>query len=302
MTVERFSGSLPALVTPLTAEREIDEDDVAGLVARALGDGAAGVLVAGSTGEGTLLTPGQRARLTRRARAAVDGAASGSRRPGLLAGASGPTPEALEHDVARLAEAGADAVLVLAPHTHPLTPDELADLHLGVAERAPVPTLVYHVPQLTGSALTPEALGRLAEHPAVVGVKDSSPDAERRARFVEVAADHEDTVVLTGHGPTLLTALRDGVDGSITAVANLRPHQVVALHDAVATGDADRASQLQDRLTRLSEAVGGVGASVPAALKAALQLDGVIAERWCRPPLHSVAPSRLDRVRTAMLA
>lgn len=302
MTVERVSGPLPALVTPLTAEREIDEDDVAGLVARALGDGAAGVLVAGSTGEGTLLTPDQRAQLTRRARAAVDAAASGSSPAGLLAGASGPTPEALEQDVARLAEAGADALLVLAPHTHPLTPEELADLHLDVAERSPVPTLVYHAPQLTGSALTPEALGRVVEHPAVAGVKDASPDAARRARFVEVAADHEDAVVLTGHEPTLGAALRDGVDGSITAVANLRGHQVVALHEAVAAGDADRSTQLQDRLTRLSEAIGGVGASVPAALKAALQLDGVIAERWCRPPLHAVAPSRLDRVRTAMLA
>jgi hypothetical protein len=40
---------------------------------------------------------------------------------------------------------------------------------------------------------------------------------------------------------------------------------------------------------------------MPAALKAALQLDGVLTERWCRPPLRSVAPAGLDRVRTALL-
>lgn len=298
---ERWWGSVPALVTPLTPEREIDEDGVAALVARALADGAAGVLVASVTGEGTLLTPEQRAQATRRARAALDDAVGAPGAVGLLAGASGPTVEALVDDVTRLAASGADATLVLAPHTQPLTPDELADLHLAVAERAPGPMLVDHAPQLTGSALTPRALGRVLEHPGVTGLLDASPDAERRARFVETAEERPGFRVLTGHAATLHTALEDGVDGSALALANLRQHEVVALHEAVVSGSTERAGRLQERLTRLGEGVGGAGASVPAVLKAALQLDGVIAERWCRPPLRSVSGHRLDRVRTAML-
>jgi 4-hydroxy-tetrahydrodipicolinate synthase len=298
--VTLLRGSTPALVTPLAADGTVHERDLVALVARAVDDGASGVLVAGSTGEGALLDPDQRVQVTRTARGALD--ADDGRSAGvLLAGASGPTSAELTADVERLAEAGADAVLVLAPSTYPLTADELVDLHLAVAEATSVPTLVYHLPQYTGSALTPEALRTLAAHPRIVGVKDSSPDADRRARFVAATDDVEGFVVLTGHAPTLRAALEAGAAGSITAIANLRQRQVVALHTAVATGGTTVAADEQAALTRTSDALSCIGASLPAAIKAALQLEGVIEERWCRPPLRSVPPDRLDRVRTALV-
>jgi dihydrodipicolinate synthase/N-acetylneuraminate lyase len=304
-TGTRLGGCLPALVTPLTPQRAIDEEGVRTLVSRAVADGASGVLVAGSTGEGALLEPEQRVQLTRAARQALDehppagGGSSGPLR--LLAGASVLSVGALEADAARLAEAGAEAVLVLAPHTYPLAPEELVDLHLEVAARAPVPTVIYHIPQLTGSSLTVDAVVELAGHPGIVGMKDSSPDAPRRSEFLAAVAQQHEFELLTGHAPSLQSALEAGAHGSITAVANLRQHRVVALHEAVAAGDTERARQLQAGLTRLSEGIGTAGASVPATIKAALQLDGVIAERWCRPPLRSLDSKRLDRVRTALM-
>jgi 4-hydroxy-tetrahydrodipicolinate synthase len=299
-------GSLPALVTPLTPDRAVHEGDVEALIRRALDDGASGVLVAGSTGEGTLLQPDQRAQLTALARRTVDalgGASdpSAGRTPAVLAGASGPTVSALEEDVARLADAGADVALVLAPHTYPLSPDELGDLHLEVAETAPIPTFVYHIPQLTGSSLAPEVVAELAGHPRIAGMKDSSPDADRRAAFVAATRAAASFQVFTGHAPSLQAALASGADGSITAIANVRQRQVVALHDAVARDDEPAAAEHQAAITRLSEAFGGLGTSTPATLKAALQLEGVIHERWCRPPLRSVEPARLDHVRSALL-
>lgn len=298
--MNRLRGSYPALVTPLTPEGAIHERDVAALVTRAIADGASGVLVAGTTGEGALLTPDQRVQVTRAARTALD-ARDGRDAGLLLAGASGPTPAELAADVARLAEAGADAVLVLAPSTYPLSAEELVDLHLTVADAVTVPTLVYHLPQHTGSELTPDALRALAPHPRIVGVKDSSPDAERRASFVAATRDVDGFAILTGHAPTLRSALTAGVDGSITAIANVRQRGVLALHAAVAAGDAGVAAEAQAALTRTSEALSGVSGSLPAAIKAALQLDGVIEERWCSPPLRSVPPERLDRVRTALI-
>jgi 4-hydroxy-tetrahydrodipicolinate synthase len=301
----RMRGSLPALVTPLTADHEIHEADVTTLVRRALADGASGVLVAGSTGEGTLLAPPQRAQLTRAARRATDPVAAdagerGLPEPVVVAGASGPTLASLREDVARLAEAGADLVLVLAPHTYPLAPEELCDLHLAVAETAEVATLLYHIPQLTGSELTPELVPELAAHPRIVGMKDSSPDATRRAAFVAGVPPGVGFAVMTGHAPTLRSALEAGADGSITAIANVRQRQVVALHDAVAAGDDAAAGRHQTALTRASDALSRLDSSLPATLKAVLQLEGVVTERWCRPPLRSVPPARLDHVRSAL--
>lgn len=306
MAPPRLRGSLPALVTPLTPDRRLAPDDLESLVGRALADGASGVLVAGSTGEGALLEPEQRVELTRSARTALDraadrGDAGSDGAPTLVAGASGATVTAVHADVARLAAAGADLVLVLAPHTYRLAPEELADLHREVAERAEVGTLIYHIPQLTGSSLTPEILGEVAGHPGIVGMKDSSPDAERRTAFLDEVAGVGDFDLVTGHAPTLRAALEAGAAGSITAIANLRQWQVTGLHAAVAAGDTARAAHLQEALRRISEAVGAAGGSVPAVLKAALQLDGIITERWCAPPLRSIEPRHLDHVRTALV-
>jgi 4-hydroxy-tetrahydrodipicolinate synthase len=286
------TGSLPALVTPLTSPHDLDLDGLGPLVGRALADGATGVLVAGTTGEGSLLEPEQRVALTRAAVAAADGAT-------VIAGASGPTIDAVRVDVAGLAAAGAHLVLVLPPAIQPLRPEELADAHLAVADAADVPLLVYHFPQLTGSSLTPDGVRELARHEAIVGMKDSSDDAERRAAFVVAGGDGFG--VLTGHAPSLQAALGAGAAGSITAIANVKQRQVTALHAAVAAGDLVEAARLQARLTAVSAGLGAVGASMPAALKAALQLDGVLTERWCRPPLRSVPAAALDKVRTALL-
>ena len=319
MTLNAPHGSLPALVTPFTPQGEVHDDDLARLIDRAIDDGASGVLVAGSTGEGALLEPEQRVRVTRVARTVIDAlAAAGggadpaaspsakvggdaATRPLLLAGASGSSVRALEADVARLADAGADLVLVLAPSTYPLDAEELVALHLGVAERAPVGTLVYHIPQLTGSALTAESLRPLAAHPRIVGMKDSSPDADRRSRVREVVRSLEGFELLNGDAPSLRAALAEGASGSITAIANVRQRQVAALHSAVAEQDHDGAERLQQALGATWAKLVGVGSSLPATLKAALQLEGVIAERWCAPPLRSVGPNRLDHVRTALL-
>jgi len=218
-----LTGALPALVTPLTDPTTLDLEGVASLVRRALAEGASGVLVAGSTGEGSLLAPDQRAALTALARDAIDaaceqgGAGRGTDPPSatveravLVAGASGLSLSSVQADVARLAAAGADLVLVLPPSVQPLTCEELVDLHVAVADGAAVPTLVYHIPQLTGSWLTPTHVQRLARHERIVGMKDSSPDAERRAGFVAATRDRDGFAVLTGHAPTLAAALAAG--------------------------------------------------------------------------------------------
>jgi 4-hydroxy-tetrahydrodipicolinate synthase len=298
MDAQALTGSLPALVTPFTAERTLHEHDLRTLIRRSLQDGATGVLVAGTTGEGSLLEPDEREQLVTTARSAIGAAGAGG--PVLLAGASAPSVASLHADVARLARAGADAVLVLAPSTYPLAPDELVDLHLDVAERASVPTLAYHIPQLTGSVLTGPAVARLAAHDNVIGLKDSSPDAERREVFITAAQPHA-FAVCTGHAPTLVAALRAGARASITAVANLRQRSVVAAHAAVAAGDDVEADRRSDELARSMAGLTATGHGLAATIKAALQLDGVITERWCAPPLHSVPTPRLDRIRTARL-
>lgn len=285
-------GAFPALVTPLRTPTELDLHGLAGLVAAAVADGLDGVLVAGTNGEGTLLEPAERVALARAAVAAADGAP-------VLVGATGATLTAVQADVAALGATGVAAVLVLPPAVQTLAPEELLDAFRAVAAGTDVPLLAYHYPDLTGSSLTPEVVAELATIPGIVGMKDSSSDAARRSAFITAAGPGFG--VLAGSPSTLRQALDDGAVGTITGIANLRGWQVAALHRAVTDGDRTRAAELQAGLTRTAEGLGRVPGSAPAVIKAALQLDGRIAERWCRAPLRSLTPATLDAVRTALL-
>lgn len=285
-----LTGSVPELVTPMRSAGELDLPGLARLVEQAAGDGAGSVVVAGPTGEGPLLTPADRRAVT------VTAATTGVP---VIAGASGATLDDIHADVERLAGAGATAVLVLAPGVLPLTGDEVAAVHTAVADRATVPTLILHAPQLTGARLDPEIVARLAAHRGIVGLVDASDDDTRRAAFVQRAGTG--LSVPTAWTPTAATARRAGVCGAALPIANLRGDQVVALLDAVDDGDAAAAAELEASLAAAEAALGAAGGSLPAAIKAALQLAGRLDERWCVPPLASVPGSRLDRVRTALL-
>lgn len=285
-----LTGSVPDLVTPMRSAGELDLPGLARLVEQAAGDGADSVLVAGPTGEGPLLTPADRR--------AVTVAAAETGVP-VIAGASGATLDAVHADVERLAGAGAAAVLVLAPAVLPLTADEVVAAHTAVADRAAAPTLVLHVPQLTGASLTPETVARLAGHDGVIGLVDASDDDARRAAFVRRGGNA--LAVLTAWTPTTVVACRAGAGGAVLPIANLRGSQVAALLRGVDDGNDATADESQASLAAAEAALQAVGGSLAAAIKAALQLAGRLDERWCMPPLASVPGNRLDRVRTALL-
>lgn len=285
-----LTGSVPDLVTPMRSAGELDLPGLARRVEQAAEDGADSVLVAGPTGEGPLLTPADRRAVTV---AAVETGVP------VIAGASGATLDDVHADIGRLGGAGAGAVLVLAPGTLPLTGEEVVAVHVDAADRAAVPTLVLHAPQLTGAQLTPEHVARLAGHRNIVGLVDASDDDDRRAAFVQRAGDA--LAVLTAWTATAKAARRAGVAGVVLPIANLRGPQVAGLLRDVDDGNEVTAAETQASLAAAEAGLRAVGGSLVAAIKAALQLDGRLDERWCVPPLASVPGNRLDRVRTALL-
>lgn len=283
------TGCIVPLVTPMLSPGELDLAGLDRLLRNVTEAGAAGVLVAGPVGEGPLLAPADRRAVTIAAKE-TDGL--------VLVGASGATLDDLHADVARLAGAGADAVVVLAPGAVPLSGEELAALHLEVADRSAVPTLFAHDPRTTTSPVAAEAMTRLAAHDRILGVVDLGTEADQRQAFIAAAPGF---AVLAADTRTLLDALRAGVTGVVSGIANLRAAQVVDLVTAVQEGDDAGATSLHASLVACEDGLRGSGRSLPAAIKAALQLEGLIDERWCVPPLDSVPPNRLDRIRTALL-
>lgn len=204
----------------------------------------------------------------------------------LIAGAGGQSTRLTVNEVHQVAEAGANAVLVITPHFYraEMTQSALINHYLAVADASPVPVLLYSVPQFTGVMLQPETVARLAEHENIVGVKDSSGDIVALAEMVRLVRD--DFAVLTGNGSALYPALCVGAKGGILAVGCIAPSLAVAIYEAFQKGEHERARTLQQKLSVLTRRIltrYGIGG-----LKAALDMLGYVGGR-VRAPLQDAS-------------
>jgi 4-hydroxy-2-oxoglutarate aldolase len=236
-----------------------------------------GYVVLGSTGERVHAGERECLEIIESARASVP------ERAAFVVGAGQQSTRATIDEVRRVAEAGADAVLVITPHFYraEMTPGVLIKHYLEVANAAPVPVVLYSVPQLTNVTLQPETIARLSEHENIVGVKDSSGDVLALAETVRLVP--QDFAVLTGNGSALYPALCVGARGGILAIGCAAPRLAVEVYEAFQDGEHERARAAQERLARVTRGVlGRYGIS---GLKAALDMLGYAGGR-VRAPLQ----------------
>ena len=262
----RLRGILPPLVTPFTSEGAVDRAAFERNLEAYTDTGLAGYLVLGSNGEASALEESEKLELVQAARRLV-------RAKPLLAGAGLESTRATIALVRKVADAGADAVLVLPPfYFRARMTDEALLRHFeAVAEASPVPVLLYSVPAVTGSSLPHGLVTTLSQHPKVVGIKESSGDVALLGRIAASAPGSFATIC--GSGPVIYPALCVGARAGILAVACCCPRQSVALFLAHQAGDHARARRFQEALLPLAVAVtSGHGV---AGLKAAMDLAGL---------------------------
>src|SRR5207245_5055877 len=114
----------------------------------------------------------------------------------------------------------------------------LGDCWRALAGASPVPVLVYNIPKYTHLPIVPGLLQRLAAHPTIVGVKDSSGDAKNLAAYRDAAPDWS---VFVGSGALLYAALELGCEGGILAVACFAAALCAEVLAAFRAGDRARA-------------------------------------------------------------
>ena len=140
---------------------------------------------------------------------------------------------------------------------------------------------------MTGITFTPDTVGRLAGHPNIIGIKETSTDAGQIAAYVD-ASRGQDFAVLAGSAPAFYSALTLGAVGGILAVCCVVPRACVALFEAFTRGDHAAARELQRRIVPLAQAVTS-GYGVPG-LKVAMELAGYVGG----PPRHPLMPAGAD--------
>lgn len=280
-----FAGVLAALATPATEDGALDAGGLERLVGRVVAGGVSGISPVGSTGEGPKLSAGQRAAVVRRVRACVPSAMPVV--PGMPIG----TLDDAVTELGVLAEAGASAALVSPPSYYPLGDGAVLRLYQALADRSPLPLLLYNIPVFTKVRIAPEVAAELATHPQVAGMKDSSRDMEYQQQVL-VACAGADFRVFTGTDTLLVASLLAGACGTIAASVNLVPQLVVGIYQAFATGDIPGALALQQSLSAVVAACRR--GDFPAGWKAALEIAGVCAAHPILPGTALPAAQRAD--------
>lgn len=277
-------GTGPPLVTPFDADGDLDEAALRELVGWVEARGIDFLVPCGSNSEAELMTAEERARTIE----VVADEASVS----VLAGTGSPGKRETLAATGSAADAGADAALVVTPFYYGHDQATLEAYYREVADESPIPVYLYSVPVFTDVTLEPETVGRLADHPNVAGMKDSSGDVAGFQRIRERTADAEFDLMV-GSGGVLGQALAAGGTGGVLALANIAPEATTAIHEAYAAGDHDRARELTAACVDLNHAITAEH-GIPG-LKYAMRQRGA-------PAGHARSPHRsIDDAATAAL-
>ena len=286
--MHRFAGIYTPLATPFSADGSLDVRGLANNVEKYLRSPLTGLVVLGSNGEAPQLEEHEADLAIKTVRDAMP-----ATRP-LLAGTGRESTAATIAATERAARIGVDAVLVRTPSFYKgqMTTDAFVKHYTQVADRSPVPVLLYNVTIYTGVNLSPDAVAILSQHPNIAGIKETNSEMVQFGEYVARAA--EGFTVLAGSGATYFSTLMLGAHGAILAVAGVAPELCVRIFDAVREGRIDDARRMNRELAPLSKLVGTTH-GVPG-LKAALALlgfDGGLP----RPPLQPVGQQAVDVIR-----
>jgi len=245
MTLE-FKGVFPAPPTPVTENGHVHEKALRALLEDNISHGCGGFWMAGSTGEGPILTEDQRDETARIS-------ADVCRDRALVIMHVGSLSTASAVKAARTArEAGCGAVCCLPPLFFPSTERSIIDYYSAVADAAgDLPFFVYNLPQLTQVEMAPPMMEKLQRAiPTLKGLKHSALNFTHIRAYADLGL-----TCFSGNGAFPLPALNMGAVGTIDAPLSIAPWHYVALYKAWASGDAVRAQELQNETRKYVDLV-----------------------------------------------
>jgi 4-hydroxy-2-oxoglutarate aldolase len=286
-----FDGVFIPVPTPFRGDDVVPEALAANL--RRWNDTAlAGYVVLGSTGEFPLLSEAERDRVLAAAREAIP------RGKAFIAGTGTNSTLHTIRQTRRAADLGADAAIVITPHyfTKAFTsPAAQVRHYLAVADASPVPIMIYNFPVNTGINLEADTVAKIAAHPNVCGIKDSSGNIPQCAQIIDQTP--KTFHVLVGAASALLPALAIGAAGGILALGLISAREFCDVFLLARAGRWDEAREVAGRMMTADRGIPGrygIGG-----LKAALDLQGFYGGP-CRPPLGTPDGDAIEDIKEVL--
>jgi 4-hydroxy-tetrahydrodipicolinate synthase len=273
--MSRFGSVITAMVTPFTADGELDHEGAAELARWLVSQGNDALVLSGTTGEAACLTDEEQIALWRTVRSAVD--------VPLIAGSGTNDTRHAAELTSAAADAGMDAVLIVTPYYNRPSQAGIEAHFRHVCEATELPVIVYDIPVRTGRKIGSDLILRMAnEIPNVVGLKDAAGDPGATARVIADAPNGFE--VFSGDDPLTLSLLAVGAVGVIGVATHWAAPVMAQMIQAFQAGDVGRAQQLNARMIESYDFETGDLNPNPVPTKAMLRAIGQPAGP-CRPPM-----------------
>ena len=268
-----FEGMASAIITPLN-EKGIDYELFAKLIEWQIAEGIDGLVVCGTTGEGSTLSDEEHKSAIEFMVKQVAG-----RVPVIAGTGSNDTAYAVEL-TKHAGQMGVDGVLTVTPYYNKATQKGLIKSFTQIADASSVPVILYNVPSRTGVNIAPKTVLELSKHPNINAIKEASGDISQIAEIAHLCGDNIN--IYSGNDDQVVPILSLGGKGCISVLSNLLPKETSEMCRLFREGDVKAAARLQLKYIPLINALFSEVNPIP--VKAAMAKMG-FCEDYLRLPL-----------------
>ena len=287
MNNSKYRGVVVPMVTPVTQNGRLDTGAVERII-QFFADHQVSPLLMGTTGEGNSVSQADGRLMVETAVKARDqwSAAHGSCTMVIYAGLTGNCFAEQVQQAEVYTALGADVIVATLPTYYALTEEQMYDYYKTLADCITGPLMLYNILATTHMSIPVDVIRRLAEHPNIVGLKDSERDLERMAQCIEITKTHTEFAYFCGWAAQSAHSLELGGNGIVPSTGNFVPEMFSQLFEAAVRGDMAEANRLQDEtneIAKIYQKDRTLGQSLTA-LKVMMQTKG-LCEPWMLMPL-----------------
>ena len=268
-----WSGVYPAVMTQFRDDLSVDPEATAAHLERLLAAGCHGLIMLGTLGENTSLSPAEKVQVLETAVATAAG------RVPVLSGISEYTTAQAAAYAKAAHAAGCAGLMVLPAMVYKSDPRETLTHFRAVAAATDLPIMIYNNPPAYGVDVTPEMFVELAEEPTIAAIKESSEDPRRLVDIANLTGDRY--LLFCGVDDVVMESVLLGAVGWVAGLVNAFPEEGVALFELAAAGHWEEARRIGSWFMPLLHL--DTKPKLVQYIKLTMQLTGLGSER-VRPP------------------
>ncbi len=290
----KYRGVVVPMVTPVTEDGMLDVPAVERIIEFFAQNNVAPLLM-GTTGEGNSVSASDGLLMVETAVKASKG------RILIYAGLTGNCFAEQLRQAEAYTKAGADVIVATLPSYYALTDEQMYGYYKTLADSITGPLMLYNILATTHMTIPVEVVKRLADHPNIVGLKDSERDLERMQQCIAISRDREDFAYFCGWAAQSAYSLSIGGDGIVPSTGNYVPEMFNDLYRAASDGDMTTANRLQDEtneIAKIYQAGRTLGQSLTA-LKVMMQTKG-LCEPWMLMPLTRLSAEEEQSIKSRL--